>query len=526
MQHLAARVILLWGWRRALAAFLAGAVAVLAQAPYDFFPACFVSFTVLVWLLDGATGDRGDGVFRRARTAFGIGWWFGFGYFLFGLWWVGKALLVDAEAFAWALPLAVLGLPAGLALFYGLAAALARTCWPDGLGRIAAVAAAFGFAEWLRAVALTGFPWNAIGYAAMPIPLLMQSAHLIGLYGMNALAVFVFAAPAVAASSRHRRTTAAIACALVAAHVGYGAWALGRGAEIARELRVRIVQPSIPQGGKWDPEMRDDILKRLIALSARPPTNGGEPQLIVWPETALPFLLTDRPDALVAIGDMLGEGQTLVLGAVRSEPAALTGGETRYYNAVVAIDDSGQIVDAVDKVHLVPFGEYLPLAGLLQAAGLRTVAESVGGFSAGAERRPIAVGPGVSAEPMICYEIIFPGEVVLDSTDFILNLTNDAWFGDTPGPYQHFRQAQVRAVEAGRPLVRGANNGISGVVDQKGRIVDAYALDVVGVLDTLVQIPVTKSHDFSARKLNPVLIILLLAIFACGMNVLARLRSR
>ncbi|RST87560.1 apolipoprotein N-acyltransferase [Aquibium carbonis] len=525
MQSLAARIILLWGWQRSLVAFLAGALAVLSQAPYDFFPVCFVSFPVLVWLLDGATGERGDGWVRRLSTVFGIGWWFGFGYFVFGLWWIGKALLVDAEAFAWALPLAILGLPAGLAVFYGFACVVARLCWPDGLGRIAALAFGFGLAEWLRATVLTGFPWNAIGYAAMPIPLLMQSVYVVGLFGISALSVFVFAAPAVLASDRQRRITLALATLVATAHVAYGAWSLAVPVDVARKLSIRIVQPSIPQGGKWDPEMRDEILARLLELSARPTTNGRTPELIVWPETALPFLLTDRPDALAAIGGMLVEGQLLVLGAVRSEPGTAAGEPTRYYNATVAIDHRGEIVDAVDKVHLVPFGEYLPLEGLFQRFGLRTVAETVGGFSPGVERRPISVAPSISAEPMICYEVIFPGEVAIAEADFILNLTNDAWFGNTPGPYQHFRQAQVRAVESGRLLVRSANNGISGIVDRSGRVVDAYALDVIGVLDSELLIPVEKSHVSEARKFGGVSTILLLAIIACGMNVLVRLRS-
>jgi apolipoprotein N-acyltransferase len=270
--------------------------------------------------------------------------------------------------------------------------------------------------------------------------------------------------------------------------------------------------------------MRDEILARLLDLTARPTTNGGKPALIVWPETALPFLLTDRPDALAAIGDTLVEGQLLILGAVRSEPGTAAGQTTRYYNATVAINDAGEIVDAVDKVHLVPFGEYLPFEGLFRRFGLRTVAETVGGFSPGAERRSLSVAPSIRADPMICYEVIFPGEVAVPGTDFILNLTNDAWFGNTPGPYQHFRQAQVRAVEAGMPLVRSANNGISGIVDRSGRVVDAYGLDVIGVLDVELPIPARNAQVYEAGKLGGISTILLLAIIACGMNVLARLR--
>lgn len=527
MENFAGRIILLWGWRRSMTAFLAGAIAVLAQAPYDFFPACFVSFTVLVWLLDGAAANPEDGLLRRARIWFAIGWWFGLGYFLFGLWWIGGALLVDAEEFAWALPLAVLGLPAGLAVFYGTATALARLCWPDGLGRIAALAAAFGLAEWLRTVVLTGFPWNAVGYAAMPVPLLMQSVWLTGLVGMNALAVFFFSLPALIASDRHRRSGLAAGLILAAAHVGYGYHALSRTLPETGTLPVRIVQPSVPQGGKWDPAFRDEILRSLTELSARPPAAGQPmPLLIVWPETALPFLLTDRPDALSAIGNMLAPGQMLLLGAVRSEGSGEAVDAIRYYNSVVAIDDNGEIVDAVDKVHLVPFGEYLPFGDIFRRLGLRAVADTVGGFSAGTERRSLKLPNGFTALPLICYEIIFPAEVAAQDADFIINVTNDAWFGDTPGPYQHFRQAQVRAVEAARPLVRAANNGISGVVDEHGRIIDALALNAIGVLDAQLPVPARSAEASAGPTLNGILIIMFFAIGACGMNVIAGIRLR
>ena len=523
MENLAARIILLWGWRRSLLALLAGAFGVLAQAPIDFFPAGFVSFTILVWLLDGATADDRDTFWRRQRVNFAIGWWFGFGYFVAGLWWVGQALLVDADEFAWALPLAVLGLPAGLAIFYGLATTVARLCWSNGIGRIAALAFAFGVAEWLRATALTGFPWNAIGYAAMPLPLLMQSVSVTGMYGMNALAVFVFAVPALLVSGRQRWVGLVAGLVLAAAHVGFGYYALGRTVPAGKSLSVRIVQPSIPQGGKWDPEYRDNILATLLELSARPPEEGRpRPELIVWPETALPFLFTDRPDALGAIGEMLQDGQKLFLGAVRSEGA---GAAVRYYNSVIAIDDTGEIVDAVDKVHLVPFGEYLPFQVVFDRLGLRAVADNVGGFSAGTERRPIKVTDTVSALPFICYEVIFPGEVVADSAELIVNLTNDAWFGDTPGPYQHFRQAQIRAVETGKPMVRAANNGISGVIDSQGRIVDAFAQDAVGALDVVVRLPTNSIRILEISHLNGIFILLFFAIVACGTNSIARIRS-
>lgn len=525
MERLAGKVILLWGWRRALTAFAAGALAVLSQAPFDFFAVCLVSFPVLVWLIDGAVTERRSGWFRRLVPAFVVGWWFGFGYFLAGLWWIGNALLVEADSFAWALPLAILVLPAGLAIFYGLAAALARLLWSDGIGRIAALAFAFGVAEWLRAVVLTGFPWNAIGYAAMPTPLLMQSISFTGLFGMNALAVFVFAMPALLASRRHAATGTVLALLLVAAHVGYGVWRPAPSAETPRSVALRIVQPSIDQSEKWDASVRDRIFKTYLDMTAAPPKEGAaRPSVIIWPETAVPFLFTDRPDALAALGSVLEEGQTLLAGAVRSEGNANAAGEGRYYNSIVVINDKGEIVDAFDKVHLVPFGEYLPFEEILTWIGLKKIVETPVSFSSGAVRKLLTVADGIRALPLICYEVIFPGELASAAAgaDFILNVTNDAWFGDTPGPYQHFRQAQLRAVEFGLPLVRAANNGISAVIGADGRIVDGFALDAVGNLDIAMDVRKAASM-FGYPAVNGVLIVSCFAIFACGM--LLRRRS-
>lgn len=493
MERLAGRVILLWGWRRALAAWLAGALFAFAQAPYDFFAVGFVSFPILVWLLDGAVAGGRRGALGRIGAAFATGWWFGFGYFVAGLWWTGTALLVEADLFAWALPLAVLGLPAGLAIFYGIATAIARLLWSDDLGRIAALAAGFAIAEWLRSFVFTGFPWNAAGHAAMPIPELMQSLAVVGMDGINALAVFVFALPAMFASQRHRRAGVVLGLAIALLHAGFGFWRLGTAeAQGDGGTNVRIVQPSIAQDEKWDRAIRDRIFATYLELSTLPVAEGRPaPQLVIWPETAVPYFFSERPDALVAIGQMLDDGQTLLAGAVRVEAAS--GAEpARYYNSIIVIDQEGQIVDAADKVHLVPFGEYLPFADLLQSLGARQLVQSVSAFSAAAQRHVLEAG-GTRFLPFICYEIIFPGTAGHGDAgaDYLLNVTNDAWFGDTPGPYQHLRQAQMRAVEAGRPLVRAANNGISAIVDPYGRIIDALAIDAVGVLDA--QLPASRA---------------------------------
>jgi apolipoprotein N-acyltransferase len=526
MERLAGKIILLGGWRRSAVAFFAGAFAVLAQAPFDFFAACFVSFPLLVWLLDGAAGEPGAGAIRRFAPSFNVGWWFGFGYFIAGLWWIGNAVLVDGEGFEWALPFAVVALPAALAVFYGLAAVLARLLWTDAIGRVAAMAFAFGVAEWLRATLFTGFPWNAIGYAAMPVPLLMQPVSMAGLFGMSALAVFIFSMPALLAGRRHRAIGTVLALALVAADLGYGYFCLSMPASAsAKSLKVRIVQPAIDQTEKWDKSVRDRIFKHLIDLTQSPPAKGaGKPDVIVWPETAVPFLFTERPDALAKLGEVLDKGQLLHTGAVRAE--AGVGDGPRFYNSILAIDGSGEIVDAVDKLHLVPFGEYVPFQALLGRLGIDKLVELPGPFSAGSERHTIKLPNGAGALPFICYEIIFPGEGDGEAarSDLIVNVTNDAWFGNTPGPYQHFRQAEVRAVELGLPLIRAANNGISAAVDAHGRILDALAINAVGVLDVDFRLERGRNPRVGTPRENGFLIIILVGVAAAAMKLTSRRR--
>ncbi|MBW8318780.1 MAG: apolipoprotein N-acyltransferase [Rhizobium sp.] len=514
MERLAGRIMLLGGSKRALLAFLAGALGALALPPFGFFAVLFVSFPLLVWLLDGVSGNPDRAHSFGLRSVFVIGWLFGFGYFVAGLWWLGNALLIEAEDFAWALPLAVLGLPAVLGLFYGLATLLARVLWSDGIGRIAALAAGFGLAEWLRSFVATGFPWNAIGYGAMPIPLMMQSAGPLGLFGVSTLAVLVFSVPALLGTRKGLLPGLILGGVLFAAHLCFGAYMLGQSLpRDEKTLTVRLVQPVIDQARKLENADRIDIFNQHLELSAQPVEAGKpQPDLIVWPETSIPFILTEHPDALARIADVLKDGQVLVSGAVRAEEQG-AGQAPRYYNSVYMIDDKGQILSASDKVHLTPFGEYVPYEDVLRRVGFDNLISLPGGFSAASERALLSLPSGVGLYPLICYEIIFPDEIDIPAGEAgaILNVTNDAWFGVTPGPYQHFLQARIRAVEAGLPLIRSANNGISAIVDARGSIISGVALDARGAADaTLALVHVSKWNN-DDRSLNFWLIVLALA---------------
>jgi apolipoprotein N-acyltransferase len=506
MQRLAAYVILSSGLRRFLIALIAGAISSLAQPPFYVFAVNFITMPVLLWLVDGASGDPERGILARRLPSFWVGWAFGMGYFVAGLWWTGAALLVEADEFAWALPLAILGLPAYLAFYYGLATLIARLLWTDGFSRLLALAAAFGFAEWLRATLLTGFPWNGIGYTMMPFPVMMQSASVVGIYAMNTLSVLVFAAPALVLTGRGGRAAATLALALLAAHIGYGVYRL-RGADVAdsAEARtVRLVQPNIDQAEKIDDNKRKSIFEKHLALTAEKPKSGGKrPDYVIWPETSIPFILTQNPDALVRIADVLEDGQVLFAGAVRTENDG-TGTPTRYYNSAYMIDSQGQIVGASDKVHLVPFGEYLPFEPFWNSLGLNAIASLPGGYSSASRYQNLTAPDGMKFLPLICYEIIFPDESAGEAAkaDAIVNLTNDGWFGRTPGPWQHFHQARIHAVETGLPVLRNSNSGISAIIDGYGQVKQGLDFDAVGVIDGKIPPKVTVAFSSENRTRN------------------------
>jgi apolipoprotein N-acyltransferase len=489
MVKLVHSIVLAWGWRRAAIAVAAGAASTLALAPFNAWPVMFLTFPVLVWLVDGAAAGRLGGV----GTAAIAGWWFGFGYFLAGLYWVGIAFLVDADKFGWLMPFAVVVLPAGMALYTAFGLALARLLWTRGATRVLTLAAALTVAEWLRGHVVSGFPWNAFGYALTGPLTLAQASALVGLWGMTFLAVLVFASPAVLAddpAETPRRFIAPLASlAILLALAGFGAVRLAQTpTSFMPGVRLRIMQPNLPQDERFNYGAKQQVMRRYLALSDRAtgPDSSGVKDVthLIWPESAFPFFLAREADALAQIAALLSKGTVLITGAVRAAEMAPSGG-VRAYNSVYVIDRDGSIFGVYDKVHLVPFGEYLPFQDFLEGLGLIALTKMPGGFLAGDRRRLMTVPGAPPLLPLICYEIVFPDEAVPsgERAGWLLNLTNDGWFGTSTGPYQHFQQARVRAIEQGLPLVRAANTGISAVVDPLGRIIKELPLGADGVID-------------------------------------------
>ena len=482
-------IILAWGWKRAAIALIAGALSALAMAPFNAWPVLFLTFPVMVWLIDGAGAGRARGIPAAALA----GWWFGLGYFVPGLYWIGYAFLVDASTFAWLLPFAILGLPAYLALFTAFGFGLARLVWTRDGSRVLALAAALTIAEWLRGHVLTGFPWNAFGYALTEPLALAQTGSLIGLWGMTFVSVAIFASPAVLidGTSRGRKPwiTPALALLLLVCMGIFGVVRLAQQPTKLTKVKLRIMQPNLQQDVRFNYSAKAEVMQKYLTLSDRasgPQSTGvSDVNILIWPESAFPFFLTREADAMAQIADLLPKGTVLITGAVRAPDLPPGVKITRAYNSIYVIDHDGSVLSVYDKLHLVPFGEYLPFQNLMEKLGFEQLTKVQGGFIAGTVRRTLDIPNAPRALPLICYEAVFPGDVASrdDRPGWIVNLTNDGWFGISTGPYQHLQQVRVRAIEEGLPVVRAANDGISAVIDPLGRIVEQLGLGLEGVLD-------------------------------------------
>jgi apolipoprotein N-acyltransferase len=572
----------------AFIAFLAGALSVLAMAPFFLWPVMFVTFPVLVWVLDAvcfrepAAPQRhsGEGVCEKiAATGFGedsaassrrresisdagtssnmgprlrgedaadpndrhfqslrreklwrragfIGWAFGFGYFLASIYWIGYAFFVDAERYAILMPFAVAALPAGLALFYAAAAVLAAALWRRGYARFFAFAFAFFCAEVARGYLFTGFPWNLFGEALAANDAHMQMAAYIGVYGLTLAALFIFPVPAALISAPESRYAKhgmplVLAVAALLASYAFGSHRLQQDAGEVEGVRLRIVQPNIPQREKWKPENKAWIFSRILSLSQNG-TSGEDVSAfthVIWPESSVPFLFGFNrdmydPDAKRILAELIPPHTTFILGAERAE--GILSVDTRYtftkvYNSLFVLSQGAKIDEIYDKIHLVPFGEYVPLGNFLTVVGMRAFSHRLNGFEPGAgPALPVKTARAPAFLPLICYEIIFPGRVAdgQERPGWFVNVTNDAWFGDSTGPHQHLHQARIRAAEEGLPVVRAANTGMSAVIDPFGRVVAKLGLGETGVIDH--KLPQALPKTFYEKTGTFMLIILLL----------------
>ena len=445
------------GWSDAGLAFGLGAVMATGQAPLGFWWLTLAGLAALVHLV-----TRGHGAGWRAL--FG-----GAGYFALALSWIIEPFLIDVARYGWMAPFAVVLLAFGLALFWALAGWVAGRMRGRAL-QVMTFAVALGAAELARGYVLTGFPWALIGHVWSDTPL----AQVVALVGPSGLTVLTVLAVALPVAFRWRGMAAA--AALLAAGLAFGVMRLAEAEPVAKKMTVRLVQPNADQKVKWDPDVARMLFDRQVGYTAALP----RPDLVIWPETAVPYLLENNPEVAETIAFAAGN-VPVIAGVQRYD-----GVEAR--NGLVVIGDGGQIEAGYDKHHLVPFGEYIPFGDLMfDWFGVQAFAARLGnGYVAGPGPQVIDLGGDLgSFAPLICYEAVFPQDLrgLPQRPDWILQITNDAWFGTLTGPYQHLAQARFRAIEQGLPLVRVANTGITAMIDARGRIVATLPRGEAGYLD-------------------------------------------
>jgi apolipoprotein N-acyltransferase len=449
----------LGGWRRLALAFALGMAAALGQAPWGLWPVTLGALAGVIWLVGRA---------EATGTAFLVGLAAGTGHFALALSWIVEPFLIDIAKDGWMAPFAAVLLSSGLGLFWGAAAALAARSRAPALGF------ALGFAglEWLRGVILTGFPWAMLGHVWIGTPV----DQLAALAGPSGLSVVILMAAAMPVLWRWRGLAGS--ALVLAAAFGFGLWQLGQPLPQDRNGSVRLVQPNAEQSLKWDRALADEFLNRLLTLTAK----AGPADLTIWPETAVPYMLEYAP-TVAGMVTVASQGRPVAVGIQREEG-------DRFYNSLRVLEGDGTEIARYDKAHLVPFGEYIPFGDLAYDwFGLRAFAAQAGStYSAGPGAQVLDMGALGKVLPLICYEAIFPRDVnaAPERADWMLQITNDAWFGVQTGPFQHFAQARLRAIEQGLPLLRVANTGVTAVVDARGRVVAALPFGVMDALDARI----------------------------------------
>jgi apolipoprotein N-acyltransferase len=496
-------------------ALFAGAASALGYAPYGLWP---ITLLALSWMLYGIWASL------SWASAWKRGWLFGFAHFCIALSWLPTAFAYQdgiPRAFSWP----ALGLLAAyLAIYPAFALAAARLVGTGHpLRSILVAAACWIIAEWLRGTLITGFPWNPLGIVWLDVPNVPMTAALIGATGLSGLTVLLAGSMALAAA--RRLAQAGIALVLAAGPVAAGYFAAPGGGSAWSNVRATVVQPNISQGDKWRAELAERNLNAHMALSGRPGTDAI-PRLLFWPEAAIPYPLERDPVLRRRLAALLGPRDLLLTGATGWIPNG--NGSSSPTNSVFVLDSSGRILFRYDKAHLVPFGEYLPLASVLSRLGLGTLVQGGKAFAPGAGPATFAQ-PGLpSVGPAICYEMIFPGDVVApdERPSFLFNPSNDAWFGRA-GPPQHLAHARIRAIEEGLPIVRATTSGISAIIGPDGRIVESVPDRRSGRIDAPLPQPYPRTLFSRSGNLNPLLAaaILLLLVMAPSAAVAARVKG-
>lgn len=500
-----------WGRRGLLV--LAGGLAAFALPPFNWVPVLVPSLVLLLCLASDA---------RRRRTAFGAGWWWGFGHFLVGDYWIANSFMIEPKLFGWMIPPVIGGLSAFLAIYTGLAVMIAWHWRRHPLSYVLGFAAIWPVTEWLRGHVLTGYPWNLMAYSWSGLDAMMQSAAFWGSWGLSAATVLIMSLPLLflLGSRRVALIGTAGGLALLALLWGAGAYRLTYASDATVPgVKLRLVQAAIPQLEKMTGEHRQQDLEKHWTLTVDTP---GFDQLTaaIWPESAAPFLLEREPDLRQFLGRAVPRSESepadkaglLITGTIRATP--VQGPIDQIWNSLEVLNANGDVLATADKFHLVPLGEYVPFRNILTFINKLTPGSM--NFSTGPGPQTVHV-PGLPPfGALICYEVIFPGAVTdpKDRPDWLLNITNDGWFGTSTGPYQHFASARFRALEEGIPLIRSANTGITAEVDSYGRIISALPLGVSSILD--VSLPEKLQSPTTFTRFGVLTFILFSLVMAVG----------
>lgn len=455
--------------QRAGIGFAAGLASALGFSPIDAWPLTIAGLVVLLLLLPLATSLRG---------ALALGWWFGFGHMLAGLYWIAEAFNFQDNMPWWSGWIAVVLLSVLMAIYPAAATGIAWR-FRGTAARVLAFAGAWMLTEWLRGYLFGGFPWNPLGVVTMPLLPLTQAASLIGGLGLSGLVVLIAGALVMLLTERAWRFAGVVAVLTIAAALT-GVASLSDPTR-STGARVLIVQANISQADKWREDAEERNLRRYLALSAEAKLDG-KPGLLLWPEAAVIGLLDEEPWLRRRVARLLGPGDMLLTGgvkAIRNE----RGRAIAARNSLFVVGEGGRIAGRYDKNALVPFGEYLPLRGLMEAIGVARLAPGALDFWPGPGPRTLHLPGFPAVGPLICYEIVRPGHVVArgDRPAWLLNASNDAWFSDA-GAWMHLEQARLRAIEEGLPIARATPTGISAMIDARGRLLGTLGRGRPGVL--------------------------------------------
>ncbi len=516
---------------KAILCIILGVLFTFCFAPYDYFILGFVSFTGMLMILDRT---------YSGKRAFLYGWLFGLGHHITGLYWISYSMLVEPDKFAWMIPFSVTTIPAILALFTAIPFWLTYRFRFRNISRILFFGAIWTLCEMARGHILTGFPWNLTGYTWLSHISLAQAASYVGVYGMSLMAVIVFCSPHFAVryiKDIHHAPVYKYCLSLyylMPVILVINLLATWGNARIERlglkfdKTNIRIVQPNIPQKEKFDPLRVGDHLFKYYTLSLQDNERPDfAPDLIIWPEVATILNIEEEKNFLSEVADIVPFSSYLILGSMRHEGWMIN---RKIFNSVQVIDSEGVLQRVhYDKHHLVPFGEYVPLREYLP--GVEKITQGIGDFDKGSGPKTLKLDNSTPFSPLICYEIIFPGKIVdrysMERPRWILNLTNDAWFGNTSGPYQHLNAARMRAIEEGLPVIRSANTGISAVIDGFGRVLASVPLEKEGIIDT--KLPSANDElTFFSKYGNqiPLLMSAMLAILSLSLKYLSRALSK